>query len=212
MQVSDSATYRWALPPAGLQSAPEPFAQPAGQNLDNAATVAQQRPAPPAPHLPVLSMLDALLNAQSSGGHKMVLGPDGKPDMRATLLANLPQNGAPTGIPGEIGAVKVMSWSDDGSADPANIGGLTDDQVAQDLVQQAGSNGTLGYADLLRTMGVDTATDNGKTMAKDLKFVWDKLAHGQSAPLSASQVAEAVRAYRVTEGDEIAAGGAMWRG
>lgn len=142
----------------------------------------------------------------------MVLGLDGQPDLHATVLANFP--GRP---PGQWGSRRDRRGRGPllvghGAADGASIAGLSDEQVAQDVIQQAGSKGTLGFGDLLEAFGVGTTTANGKDMAQSLKFAWDRVAHGQAGPSSASQVAGAVRAYRKAEGDDITAGGAMWRG
>lgn len=169
------------------------------------------RPAPKASPLPFASMMDALLDTQSLTA-PLVFGADGKPDLLQSVIAGQPRQGGAPGTPGAIGGVQVMSWSDDGSADAVGLAGRDSADLAQELIQEAGSSKGLSLADVLKTMHIDTSTDAGKAVAQGVGFAWDRLTNGQPGPMSAADLAAAIQSYRTAHGDGVSAGGNAWRG
>ncbi len=153
-------------------------------------------------------MMDALLNAQSQTA-PLVIGADGKPDLHLSLIAARPLK---AGDPGASGAVQIATSSDDGSADAFSLAGRSSEEVAQSLIAEGGGVGGLSLSNVLAGLRIDTTTDAGKAVADGIGGAWNRLAHGQSGPMSASDLAAAVQTYRTSQGDKVSAGGAAWRG
>ena len=169
------------------------------------------RPAPKSSPLPFASMMDALLNAQSQTA-PLVFGADGKPDLLRSVIAGLPPQGGASGAPGALGGVQVMTSSDDGSADAFSLAGRNSADLAEGLIQEAGSSDGLSLDDVLKTMRIDTSTDAGKAVALGVGFAWDRLTHSQPRPMSAADLTAAIQGYRTAHGDDVSAGGTAWRG